>query len=382
MLPEFNIPTWRLACLLWMIVAAWSATSEQAWAGTIDTNRSIACDVRFAGDLESGDAEKLVSAVKAVDSSKTPGPRLRSEQEIERGMYIPRLCLNSKGGSFDEAVTFVRATITKMSFATVVEKDAECYSACALVFMTGHHNQGDGYVELYRRMHVDGQVGFHAPFIPAMGSATSEQLLNRSYRAGVEAVAELLNLDQRFFPRSLLAEFLKVGPDKFFKIEQVRQLAAWDIGLVGYRRNRAVAAGQVERACRHHQLRDDSVYHPQYYPQWEWAADENLTTEGRKRVPLGPAITRHVIDAMGAEGASRCVTLLQMHGNVLFLSIAMVTGEGSNPRDPGTKPNSRSTFFSTKVAENIAQADPDTYTPAYFLYAGRTKLSALPREGQ
>ena len=101
-----------------------------------------------------------------------------------------------------------------------------------LAFLTGHHNQGDGYVELYRRMHVDGLVGFHAPFIPAMGSATSEQLLNRSYRAGVEAVAELLNLDQRFFPRSLLAEFLKVGPDKFFKIEEV-QPAAWDIGLFG-----------------------------------------------------------------------------------------------------------------------------------------------------
>ena len=107
-----------------------------------------------------------------------------------------------------------------------------------------------------------------------------------------------------------------------------------------------------------------------------------LTAEGRKRVPLGPTITRHVIDSMGAEGASRCVTLLQMHGNVLFLSIAMVTGEGSNPRDPGTKPNSRSTFLSAKAGENIAQVDPDTYTPAYFLYAGRTKLSALSREGQ
>ena len=132
MRPNFSIPTWQPVCLIWMAVAAWSATCERAWAGTIDANRTSACG--FSGDLEPGDAEKLVSAVKAVDSSKTPGPRLRSEQEIERDMYIPRLCLNSKGGSFEEAVTFIRATITKMSFATVVEKDAECYFARAWRF--------------------------------------------------------------------------------------------------------------------------------------------------------------------------------------------------------------------------------------------------------
>lgn len=362
-----------LAAVLWLLAAHGSPSR----AGAISTERTPACDVRLTGEIEPGDAKKLVAALKAVDTRRAPGRRLRTEQEIEGDKFLPRLCLDSPGGSYEEALLFIGAVMTKLSFATVVEKGATCYSACALAFMMGHHNQGDGYVELYRRMHVQAEVGFHAPFIPAVGRTDDRKLLDRSYREGVLAVADLLNLDQRFFPRSLLAEFLKVGPDQFFRITEVRQLAAWDIGIFGHRRANAVTVGGIERACTHHQLRNDSVYYPRFFPQWTGAVEEPDTPALRKPIAVGGQIARHAVENVGAEGAQTCRALMQVLGGRLIVSVHVDAPDAQHIRDNGK----RRVFVSEKVDTDPAGVDPDSYTPAHFMLPGRTRLLDLPREG-
>lgn len=344
-----------------------------AVGGTIETARTGECDVRLAGEIDAGDADKLVAALRGVNQNAPPGPRQRNENEIERDIYIPRLCLNSKGGRFDEAVKFLRATMMQLSFATVIESGAECYSACALMFLGGHLNQGDGYFELYRRLDAGGKLGFHAPYIPTIAAGASDKLLSASYRAGVSAVGELLNLNGLFFPRSLLSEFLRVGPEDFFRIEKVGQLAAWSIGLTGYPRPASVGEKQIGNVCNNQRMRDNNDF---VYPilmlrdrdEWEANGDRGA------KIPLGDGLARRIEPTI--EGVAGCTVLVRLHEGILFLSADTRGADAGNAEPPGARQR-RDSFVSRKVSENIQGTEPDSYTPAFFVFPEHTNIASL-----
>jgi hypothetical protein len=81
------------------------------------------------------------------------------------------LCLNSPGGSYDEALK-ISELLYERGIATVVEDGAECYSACAIIFMAGtapHH------LLPLRRLSAGGILGFHAPYISMPDGQYSNQ---------------------------------------------------------------------------------------------------------------------------------------------------------------------------------------------------------------
>jgi hypothetical protein len=350
-------------------------TGTDAAAGDLDTKRTAKCDIQFSGDIEEGDASKLVAALKAVGASAAPAKRPRLETEIGywQGLDIPRLCLDSPGGSFSEAVKFLKETLYYVSYASVIEPLAECYSACALIFLGGHLNSGDGYFEQYRRLDVSGQLGFHAPYVAPSGTQIVDPaLVGKSYRQGVEAVADLLDLHPLLFPRSLLAEFLRVGADEFFKIDEVGQLAAWNIGLTGYRRPMAMTEKQIEYVCNNQRMRDDpQIYsvHMSFEPEPEQASEP---------IPLSEKMV--VRSESVVEGVAGCTVRARFYGDVLFLQ-ADTTSTNAGDAEP-TNEGEGDIITSDAVAEDISAVDPDGYTPAFFLFGPHTKIRTLKNRGE
>jgi hypothetical protein len=350
---------------------AWAAATGAVTAADISTDRGATCDIRLSGEIDSGDADTLLAAIKAVDKKNVPAPRLRLEYEMEMASFIPRLCLDSPGGRFDEAMQFIRATLKQVSFATVVEQGAKCYSACALIFLAGHLNHGDGYFELYRRLHIDGQLGFHAPYIPAVGAATNDKLLNASYRAGVTAVGELLNLEGKFFQRSLLSEFLKVGPDEYFRMERIGHLAAGDIVLTGYARPTSVHAEEIAHVCNNQRLRDNADY---YYNAMIVEGRVASGPEKGDRIPVGDTVVRRTEPSI--EGVAGCSVLMRMHAGTLFLRADTTS---TTAGDDDERPWPRASFLSAKAQANIRGMDADGLTPAFYLFPVNAKIADLPR---
>jgi hypothetical protein len=339
-------------------------------AGTIETTRTALCDVRFSGEVEEGDSDKLVAALQAVDGKTLPPGRLRNEYEISNDVFVPWLCLNSPGGRFDEAVKFIRATLLQVNFATVVEANAECYSACALMFLGGHIHEGDGYFELYRRLSIDGQLGFHAPYIGAVGAGANPKLISASYRAGVLAVADLLSLNEGFFPRGLLAEFLRVGSEELYRIDRVGQLAAWQINLIGYRRPTTFTEDQFENVCHNERTRAN-----RYFTKADLDFSEEVARSAaqstRKLISPGEALVRWHEE--GVEGVAECTVLARLHGGKLFLTADAARATMADRADQS--------FISNAVRANLGAVDPDAYTAGFFLYPQHMAILSLERSG-
>ena len=192
-------------------------------------------------------------------------------------------------------------------------------------------------------------------------------IVGRSYREGVEAVADLLDLNPILFPRSLLAEFLRVGPDQFLKIDEVGQMAAWDIGLTGYRRPTAITEKQMEHVCSNQRMRSD----PQIYsvissfePEPEPASDP---------IPLSEKMV--VRSEQTVEGVAGCTVRARLYGDVLFLLADTTSSEAGEA--PAQNDGEGDIFTLNSLADDISPVDPDSYTPAYFLFEPSTKVRTL-----
>jgi hypothetical protein len=360
----------RLLIIMEAAVGLWLASAVAARAGTVETVRSALCDVRYSGEVETGDSEKLVAALQAVDLKMLPAGRLRNEYELSNDIAVPWLCLNSPGGSFGEAVAFIRATLLQVNFAAVVGPKAECYSACALMFLGGHIHEGDGYFELYRRLSMDAQLGFHAPYLGPVAPVMNDKVIGASYRAGVLAVADLLSLNEGFFPRGLLAEFLRVGPDDFYRIDRIGQLAAWQINLLGYRRPVSFTEDQFETVCHNERTKAN-----RYFTKADIAFSEEVARTAaqsvRKRITPGETFARWHEEAI--EGVAECTVLARLHGGRLFLSADAARATMADRADQS--------FISNSVAQQLSKVDPDSYTPAFFLFPQHTPISSLEPAG-
>jgi hypothetical protein len=120
-----------------MIVSA-QAQAADIYAGTFGS-------VRIQGDIVPGDAEKFE----------------RFTANYPTGTYIT---LMSHGGDMREAV-LIGFTIHERGFDTVVTARADCLSACAIMFFSGHH-------AVVQR---NSALCFHMPYSMITGQAMNYQ---------------------------------------------------------------------------------------------------------------------------------------------------------------------------------------------------------------
>jgi hypothetical protein len=353
---------------------------DTAHAGTISLVETAHCDLLFSGIVAEGDAERLVNSIQNFETTETS--KRRPKRVIEVTMPVgdlPRLCLDSPGGRYQEAVEFAKAVREKTGgVVTVVDDGAKCLSACALMFLTGLYKGPDGFHQIYRQLHAGGVLGFHAPFQP-LDAPADEKTISRSYRAGVVAVAELLSFNDGLYPKSLLAEFLKVRSGAYYYIDEVLQLAAWNIDLIGYQRAKKITGDWFQNVCFHLALWPMLNRGGVALREVMQISDVNLYWSGNfdKVLPLNDlllgSVVKYVREATEADGGC-AVVVGTANRHLLLFGVPSWEADLNHKRLAGG--SNRFGFLGRDVAD-LKLVSPDSFTPSFYMLPPRTKIKAL-----
>lgn len=191
----------------------------QAWD---PKTQDLICNVRMSGAIQNGDLKRLEAALP--DRERT-------------------LCLDSEGGSYDEAVKLA-GYIIEHRIGTLVEARGKCLSACAIVFMSGVMSTGaEEWARPARQMHATAQVGFHAPFLPQSsvpaGSYDAATVL-AAYQTALKGLRKLMQLNKRdawiigdLISPELILEMLDKEPNQLFLVDTVGRAVKYKIDVVG-----------------------------------------------------------------------------------------------------------------------------------------------------
>ncbi len=195
-----------------------------AHGATVGPGGAGVCELKLEGPIEAGDSEKLTAALNTLGASGGFDSRNVS------------LCLNSLGGNYDEALKLMTTLLSFTNVATVVDAGAECYSACAFLFLAGNAQRSeDGELAPNRTLDVRGTLGFHAPYLQTGTGTDVASATIENFRRGVSAIAKMLEIDRReLIPRGLLAKALQVRSNELLYVDTIEKVGVWSIKLKGY----------------------------------------------------------------------------------------------------------------------------------------------------
>lgn len=185
------------------------------------------CTLRIDGVLEPGDAARL--AAFTADINRHP------EEDIV-------LCLNSAGGDLSEAIALANM-IDKDYWSTYVGPEDECLSGCALAFMMGREFAPDmPNDKIARRLHIDGRLGFHRPYLPEeLAGQPTFGFAGSTFDEAVKTILDVVVLANRprrgfDFPvirSDLLERMFDTGRDNLFLIDTIEKAAKWGVQIDG-----------------------------------------------------------------------------------------------------------------------------------------------------
>lgn len=228
---------------------------EAAESGKI--NAHSACPLQLVGPIVKGDFEKFAQAAQSVGLSNL---RLSDDPGAKYSV-----CLNSAGGSWIEGIKIARY-IFDNGIGTRIEAGTECYSACAIIFMSGRirGNENDGP---WRYLSARGRLGFHAPYL-VLGNAGDGRAPTRPriYTAkNVEDAFDSANrmmsafmflfsyrstfMNEAWIRSSLIAEMSSSGRSELVSVDTVGQALRWGISLYDLRPVRGRGKASLVQLC-------------------------------------------------------------------------------------------------------------------------------------
>ena len=205
-------------------------TATPSLAATIGASDEQGCAVSLNGRIEEGDSNRL----KEVFATR--GVLVYSEEGINP--ETSALCLNSPGGDFIEGQIIARI-VYETGIGTRLQPDAECYSACAFIFMAGRA-KGIEWDSPYRSMSRRARLGFHAPYITmgdesTMTGAETKNLLSGYNRLLGDFILfgnarSIFDYRSNFSP-ALLGSLLLFGPEETLEVETIEDAERWGIEI-------------------------------------------------------------------------------------------------------------------------------------------------------
>jgi hypothetical protein len=119
----------------------------------------------------------------------------------------------------------------------MIEAEADCYSACALVFMSGNVDYAGQHIQR-RSLNIMGNLGFQAQYLNTSPPENQENLpqdTGQSYEEGIRALGRLLQLGKEYrlnlIEASVLTEVLQADPTEIFRIDTVFKAIVANIDL-------------------------------------------------------------------------------------------------------------------------------------------------------
>jgi hypothetical protein len=319
-------------------------------AATIEFKPTEHCSFHLRGPIMEGDAARLKAAMEQQNTA------------------MGDLCLEGPGGSFAEANRIIDYILSSNLIGTVVGKDAECYAACAYVFMAGRQTF-ENLTFPKRRLHVRATLAF----LPPQGTGAAEanqEALQRSFQEAVRALGALAKFngshtegtgrDADFpYPRSLIAEIVQSGPSRQVVVDSLALAHKWHITLLGFHLPTNLTKRDLHRAC----LAEAAEWPERSAGK---AVDQVI---GDDIVSIAPGKTiRTVFTAFGRASNEICVADLYhspktgLHINISF---------GKNLRDKSIM-NVTHLFELDKESDNM-----DDNTPIWRTLPMETKFEAI-----
>jgi hypothetical protein len=345
-----------------------------ARAAEVGPGKAPVCELKLEGPIEAGDGEKLSAALSTLGSSGGFD-----------SLHV-RLCLNSLGGNYDEALKLMTVLLTHTNVATVVDAGAECYSACAFLFLAGNAQASeDGELTPNRTLDVRGTLGFHAPYLQTGTGTDVTAATIENFRRGVSAIAKMLEIDRReLIPRGLLAKALQVRANELLYVDTIEKVGVWSIKLKGYKPPAALTSKMLDQACRNKDMWTNFSHTVLGRP-----ADDPESLHGLRQsdfpeirgtdepIQLAQGKYHQVLDLFGYEATNVCVIDVFAKGeNELFLSLAMVLAD-----QPADQQTADPVPFAEQVMARLN--DPQSLelvsTPLWYVYSPDTALMRLAR---
>jgi hypothetical protein len=358
--------------LLLIVATALQFPALPSYGAEVRPGNAPVCELKLEGAIEAGDSEKLSAALAALGAAGGFDSRQVS------------VCLNSLGGNYDEALKLMTTLLTFTNIATVVDAGAECYSACAFLFLAGNAQRSeDGELAPNRTLDVRGTLGFHAPYLQTGTGTDVTAATIENFRRGVSAIAKMLEIDRReLIPRGLLAKALQVGSNELLYIDTVEKVGVWSIKLKGYKPPAALTSKMLDQACRSKDLWANFSHTVLARP-----ADDLEELHGVRQsdfpeirgsdepIQLVDGRFRTTLDLFGHEATNVCIIdVYANEKNELYLSLTMF---------PADQPQPAPEPFAEQVAARLD--DPQSLevisTPLWYVYAPETALMSLGRPG-
>jgi hypothetical protein len=257
----------RFTEILFVAASAFWIPADALAAELSETHDPITgCVIELRGPITNGDADSLKRILANRLGYQDPddlGIEPVSKFLAYTGGGIPfinrptsfasenrkRICLNSPGGSYTEALE-VANIVHQAGYGTVVERDSVCESACALIFLAGAFTtEGEAKVS-DRHIHATAKLGFHAPALDLPGGTYSRAEVMDAYEVAIESMANIQNSSSILnFKNSLLAQMLSTPPSEMFYIDTVGKAIRWHIGVYGTKIPIELGALQMQLAC-------------------------------------------------------------------------------------------------------------------------------------
>ncbi|APH70947.1 hypothetical protein BSQ44_05805 [Aquibium oceanicum] len=207
-------------------------SSGSAGAAEIKPSTNPACVLALSGEIMRGDYSKFLAAAAAA----YPGA-----DEVRVSSSADTICLDSPGGDLTEGVSFARHFYSR-GVGTVIDDGAECYSACAIMFMMGTA-QGSEVSFVNRRLHVRGTLGFHRPYLNITTSGDIDvRTLAIAYDQAYQSALDLISMGNEMSPwtavpmmrSDLIQQMLSHVGDDMFLIDTVDRVSRFGIETFGY----------------------------------------------------------------------------------------------------------------------------------------------------
>ena len=214
------------------------------------------CRISLNGPITAGDTEQLR---RAVESLIRRGDWVSLDTNMSDSWSTEdwRLCLDSPGGSLEEAALMAEYMV-EAGIGTVLAPGASCLSSCAMVFMLGHANHYAAPGSVNRRMHYSARLGFHAPWLPLDGVETLSRAQAQGAIAALnQAVGVILRLSNTqiagqppAIPPDLLERaYAHAEPESFFEIDSVAWAGRAGIPVFGFDWPARIDAASAVHAC-------------------------------------------------------------------------------------------------------------------------------------
>ncbi|WP_417207378.1 hypothetical protein [Antarctobacter sp.] len=265
----------------------------------------LGCILTVQGPIRSGDADGFRAALDRVVGDPYAGESdFLDRWDQVGGLAVPRICLDSPGGSLAEALKMADVLADPggdnrylySGIGTAIARDATCYSACAVLFMAGGvQSESSGGRLPNRVLHAQGLLGFHAPGLTIADGNYSAEAVDRAFAIAVRSIGELSDRQGKIrFPATLMNRMVATPPQDMYVLQTVGEASQWMIDIAGLPYPAKVSRGHFVNACLNAQpgLRPSTGYYQIYATRHDGAGRDFFS--GRRLGDYsGSLLSRH-----------------------------------------------------------------------------------------